>query len=230
VAALGREGKGRTYYFSASRELEDGAWVAGGAIKVHLDDGREAQFPLQKILLPGRHNLENIMAALLLALDAGARAQACGEVLARFQGLPHRLEWVASLGGVEFYDDSKGTNVGAVASSLRYFDKPVVLIAGGRDKDSDFTPLAPLIRERVKALVLLGEARERLARAWNGAAPAYLAADLAEAVTAAKDLARPGEVVLLSPACASFDMFRDYAHRGETFQRLVRDLEHGHRG
>jgi UDP-N-acetylmuramoylalanine--D-glutamate ligase len=227
VAALGPGGQGRVYHFSARRALAEGAWVAQGAVQVRLSGGGQAKFPLRDILLPGRHNLENIMAALLLALDAGAKAAACREVLANFRGLPHRLEWVATVGGVDFYDDSKGTNVGAVACSIRYFDKPVVLIAGGRDKDSDFTTLAALIRERVKALVLLGEAREKLARAWNGAAPAHLVADMAEAVAAAKGLARPGEVVLLSPACASFDMFRDYAHRGETFQKLVRDLEHG---
>jgi UDP-N-acetylmuramoylalanine--D-glutamate ligase len=227
VAAQGREGKGRVYYFSAARAQKEGAWVAHGAIQVRLFTGWQVKFPLKDILLPGRHNLENIMAALLLALDAGAQVAACRQVLARFSGLPHRLQWVTTIDGVEFYDDSKGTNVGAVACSLRYFDKPVVLIAGGRDKDSDFTLLTSLIQERVKALVLLGETQERLARAWNGAAPAYLAANLAEAVAAAKDLARPGEVVLLSPACASFDMFRDYVHRGETFQRLVRGLEHG---
>jgi len=164
------------------------------------------------------------MAALLLALDAGADPEACRRVLADFRGLPHRLEWVTRISGVDYYDDSKGTNVGAVASSLAYFDRPVVLIAGGRDKDSDFAVLAPLIREKVRALILLGEAKERLARAWEGLAPVYLTADLAEAVTRAREMAQPGEVVLLSPACASFDMFRDYAQRGETFQRLVREL------
>ena len=125
-----------------------------------------------------------------------------------------------------FYDDSKGTNVGAVAVSLAYFAQPVILIAGGRDKDSDFSLISPLIRERVKALVLLGETRERLSQVWKGLAPICQVKDLAEAVQRAHDLARPGEVVLLSPACASFDMFKDYAQRGETFQRLVKELQH----
>jgi UDP-N-acetylmuramoylalanine--D-glutamate ligase len=145
-------------------------------------------------------------------------------VLARFPGLPHRLEWVANIAGVDFYDDSKGTNVGAVASSLAFFKQPVILIAGGRDKDSDFHLLSPLIRERVKALVLMGETRELLARTWNGLVPAYLADDMRTAVTRAWELARPGEVVLLSPACASFDMFIDYAQRGKTFQKEVEEL------
>jgi UDP-N-acetylmuramoylalanine--D-glutamate ligase len=167
------------------------------------------------------------MAALLLSLSAGARPRACREVLAAFAGLPHRLEWVAAINGVDFYDDSKGTNVGAVARSLSSFDRPVVLIAGGRDKDSDFSLLNNLIQERVKALVLVGETKERLARVWQGLAPAYLAADLTDAVARAAALAVPGEVVLLSPACASFDMFRDYAHRGEVFQKAVQEVAHG---
>jgi len=174
--------------------------------------------------LAGMHNLENIMAALILALDAGADPEACRAVLANFRGLHHRVEWVADIRGVSYFDDSKGTNVGAVACSLAHFDRPVILIAGGRDKDSDFTLLNDLIQARVKALVLIGETRERLAQLWQGLTPAYLADDMAAAVAQASDLANPGDVVLLSPACASFDMYRDYVHRGQTFQRLVREL------
>jgi UDP-N-acetylmuramoylalanine--D-glutamate ligase len=225
VAGLDR-GLSRVYYFSATRSLATGAWLNHAALKVRLEGCREEIFPLAHIRLQGKHNLENIMAALLLALDAGADPEACREVLATFHGLPHRLEFVADLGGVSFYDDSKGTNVGAVATSLAHFDRPVILIAGGRDKDSDFSLLNDLIAARVKALVLIGETRERLAQVWRGLAPAYLADDMAAAVARAWELSRPGEVVLLSPACASFDMYRDYAHRGQTFQNLVRDLSH----
>jgi UDP-N-acetylmuramoylalanine--D-glutamate ligase len=166
------------------------------------------------------------MAALLLALDAGADPDACRKVLATFSGLPHRLEWVADLKGVSFYDDSKGTNVGAVATSLAHFDRPVILIAGGRDKDSDFSLLNDLVAARVKALVLIGETRERLAHVWRGLAPIYPAEDMAGAVARAWELSRPGEVVLLSPACASFDMYTDYAQRGRDFQKRVRELNH----
>jgi UDP-N-acetylmuramoylalanine--D-glutamate ligase len=222
VRPLGR-GLGKVFYFSAAEPLNEGAWLADGAIKVCLAPGADLDFPLADIRLQGAHNLENVMAALLLALAAGAEPRACREVLAAFSGLPHRLEWVATQGGVDYYDDSKGTNVGAVARSLSSFDRPVVLIAGGRDKDSDFSLLNGLIAQRVKALVLLGETRERLARVWEGLAPAHLASDMAEAVKQAGILAGPGEVVLLSPACASFDMFRDYAHRGETFQKAVKE-------
>jgi UDP-N-acetylmuramoylalanine--D-glutamate ligase len=217
-------GKSRVYYFSASRPLSAGAWLNHAALKVRLAGSREHTFSLEQTRLQGRHNLENIMAALLMALDAGADPEACRQVLANFGGLPHRLEWVADLGGVAFYDDSKGTNVGAVARSLAYFDRPVILIAGGRDKDSDFSQLNDLIAARVKALVLLGETRERLARLWRGLAPVYLADDMAGAVARARDLACPGEVVLLSPACASFDMYKDYVQRGQSFQKLVKEL------
>jgi UDP-N-acetylmuramoylalanine--D-glutamate ligase len=229
VRPLG-EGRGRVYYFSVREALPRGAWVDQEALQVRLFSGWEGRFPLKDIRLVGEHNWENVLAALLLALEAGAEAGACRLVLADFPGLHHRLEWVANKGGVDFYDDSKGTNVGAVARSLRHFDRPVILIAGGRDKDSDFSLLAGLIRERVKALILMGETKEHLARVWEGLAPAYLAADMEEAVTQAWRLAGPGEVVLLSPACASFDMFRDYVHRGETFQNLVGEITHDQHG
>jgi UDP-N-acetylmuramoylalanine--D-glutamate ligase len=225
VAALG-SGPGRVYYFSTSRPQAQGAWLAKGSLHVRLEGAGKEIFPLADIRLSGRHNLENVMAALLLALNAGANPAGCRRALASFQGLPHRLEFVAEVDRVKFYDDSKGTNVGAVAVSLAHFAKPVILIAGGRDKDSDFSLISPLINERVKALVLLGETRERLARVWKGLAPICQVNTMAEAVRRAYDLARPGEVVLLSPACASFDMFTDYAQRGETFQRLVKELLH----
>jgi len=225
VAAM-NGGPGRVYRFSAARPLAEGAWLDRDRLLVKLSGRPPEIFPLADIRLKERHNLENIMAALLLALDAGADPEACRQVLADFGGLPHRLEWVADLDGVSFYDDSKGTNVGAVARSLAHFDRPVILIAGGRDKGSDFSLLNHLIATRVKALVLLGETRERLARVWRGLAPAYLADDMAAAVAQARNLARPGEAVLLSPACASFDMYKDYVHRGQTFQTQVRDLCH----
>jgi len=219
-------GPGRVYHFSTSRPLTRGAWLANGSLHLRLAGADKERFPLAGIRLSGRHNLENVMASLLLSLDAGASPEACRRVLASFRGLPHRLEFVAEVERVEFYDDSKGTNVGAVAVSLGHFSKPVILIAGGRDKDSDFRLLSPLIKERVKALVLLGETRKRLAQTWKDLAPICLVNSMAEAVRRAYDLARPGEVVLLSPACASFDMFKDYAHRGETFQKLVQEMRH----
>jgi UDP-N-acetylmuramoylalanine--D-glutamate ligase len=227
VASLNHR-QSRGYSFSAQRVLASGGWLEGDSLKVRLA-GSQAAFPLESMRLAGRHNLENIMAALIMALDAGADPEACREVLANFRGLPHRLQWVTDIHGVSYYDDSKGTNVGAVARSLAHFDRPVILIAGGRDKDSDFSLLNNLIRTRVKVLVLIGETRERLALTWQGLAPAFLADDMAAAVAQAASLAAQDDVVLLAPACASFDMYRDYVHRGQDFQRAVRELAHGQR-
>ena len=227
VAALEHRVKSRVYFYSSRKLLNYGAWKAPGAIKVRLADGREAEFLLTDIVLPGEHNLENIMAALLLALEMGATPEACTGVLASFRGLPHRLEWVANLGGVDFFDDSKGTNVGAVVRSLEHFTRPVVLIAGGRDKGGDYSPLYSLIRQKVKQVILMGEARETMSAALAGQAPIQLAADMVQAVNLAFAATVPGDVVLLSPACSSFDMFRDYAERGFVFQQVVRSLAHG---
>ena len=131
------------------------------------------------------------------------------------------------VGGVDFFDDSKGTNVDAVVRSLEHFNRPVVLIAGGRDKGGDYSPLYALLRQKVKQVILMGEAREIMAAALAGQAPIQTAADMAQAVDLAFAAAVPGDVVLLSPACSSFDMFRDYAERGRVFQQAVRSLDHG---
>jgi len=170
--------------------------------------------------------IERVM-CLILALTGGATVQACREVLARFTGLPHRLEWVARLDGVDYYDDSKGTNVGAVVRALEHFARPVVLIAGGRDKGGEYAPLLPLLRQKVRQVVLVGEAKEIMAAAFWGVVPLAMADDMAAAVRLAAAAARPGDVVLLSPACSSFDMFRDYAHRGRVFQEAVKEMSHG---
>lgn len=227
VAALKPRLISRIHGYSRQQPCKPGAWIQDGRIRVCLDRGLEAAFPLDAIALTGAHNLENIMAALLLALEAGATIDGCAQVLAKFTGLPHRVQWVARLNGVDFYDDSKGTNVGAVVRALACFDQRVILIAGGRDKGGDYGPLLPEIRRRVKKLILLGEAQEKMAAALGTAAPVALVPDLPTAVEAAFAAAAPGDVVLLSPACSSFDMFRDYAERGRVFQEAVRRLQHG---
>ncbi len=227
VAPLAQDLTGQVYFFSRRRVLSLGAWQAGETLQVRLTNGLQASFPVAALALQGGHNWENIMAALLLALEMGADPQACAAVLARFQGLPHRLQWVACLGGVDYYDDSKGTNVGAVVRALEHFQRPVVLIAGGRDKGGDYAPLLPQVRAKVRQAILLGEARDILAAALAGQTAVQLAADMTEAVRLAAAAALPGDVVLLSPACSSFDMFRDYAERGRAFQQAVQELRHG---
>jgi len=174
--------------------------------------------------LAGEHNAENAAAALLAARAAGIDSSLWQQALDGYPGLEHRLEPVAEVGGVRFINDSKGTNVDATLKSLTSFTAPIILLAGGRGKGSDFRRLRPLVRQRVKQLLLLGEEAEHLARDLDGCAPALRVSDMRQAVQQAYRLARPGDVVLLSPACASFDMFSDYAERGRVFAAAARSL------
>ncbi len=222
--ACARRAKARAIPFSSAKALPEGAFVNGSQVVLRLA-GSESRFSLAGNPLIGLHHLENILAASLLARLAGVDEAVIEGSLPNFRGLPHRVERVGMCDGVVFYDDSKATNVGALEMSLASFDKPVVLIAGGRDKGSDFRPLSALVRGKVRAVYLIGEAAEKIADAWRGVVPVELAETMERAVLAAHALAkRAGDPVLLAPACASFDQFRDYHHRGETFQRLVRDL------
>lgn len=171
-------------------------------------------------------NSENAMAAIL-----AVRAMACSPVaiqksLAGFEPLPHRLALVAEIDGVTYYDDSKATNIGAVYSALGGMRQPVVLIAGGRDKGGGYEMLLPLVKEKVRAMVLIGEAREAMAQAFADTTRIAFAGEMDEAVRLARSMALEGDAVLLSPACASFDMFKSYSHRGEMFTQAVKGLGH----
>ena len=180
-------------------------------------------FAAAEVPLPGVQNLENAMAAALLARGFGASPEAVRRGLAGFTGLPHRMQRVAVRDGVTWYDDSKGTNPAATGKSLEGFaDGTVHLILGGRNKGADFAALAPLLGRKARRLYLIGEAAGELAQALAGTAPIERSGTLAAAVRAAAGGAAPGEAVVLSPACASFDQFRNFAHRGEVFQREVR--------
>jgi len=184
-------------------------------------------FPLisaGEIKIKGIHNLENAMAASAMALLAGCPAEAVVRVLKEFEGLEHRLELVREFKGVDYINDSKGTNVDAVIKSLESFSRPVILIAGGRDKDGDFSLLSSPVKSRVKKLVLIGEAREKIKKSLGSLTETVFADNLKEAVIISEKSAANGDVVLLSPACASFDMFRDYKDRGEQFKKIVRGL------
>jgi UDP-N-acetylmuramoylalanine--D-glutamate ligase len=178
----------------------------------------------EEIKIKGVHNLENAMAASAMALLAGCPAGAVIDALREFPGLEHRLEFVRELNGVSYFNDSKGTNVGAVMKSLESFSAPIILIAGGRDKAGDFTVLRHLIKERVKAVVLIGEAAEKMRTAFGDVTETIMAADFRNAVEAAQRVAEKGDVVLLSPACASFDMFLNFEDRGRKFKKLVKEM------
>jgi len=201
----------------AQAEIGDGFLRLGG----------EPVCSLEKVRLRGSHNLYNVLAALAAVQAAGISLQSAEEVLSRFRGLENRLEEVAVIDGITFINDSQATIPQAAEMALEAMDAPTVLIAGGRPKVSDFSSLAETIARKAKALILIGEAAGAISSAARqaGVSSIYEAPDLPEAVRAAFSLARRGEIVLLSPACASFDMFANMAHRGEVFRQAVRDLE-----
>lgn len=200
-----------------------GAYLSRNEIRANWQ-GEDFSFcALSEIQLLGRHNLENVLAAVDAALVCGIDRAAIRSVLVRFTGVEHRLEKVGSVNGVLYVNDSKATSVDAVISALNSL-KSVVWIAGGRDKGSDFAPLVPCVREKVRRAIFIGEARDKMARAVEGAAPCEKASTLKEAVEIARAAAQPGDTVLLSPGCASFDMFRNFEDRGEQFKSVVRHL------
>ena len=196
--------------------------------RTHIRRGARELVALDAIAMPGLHNAANAMAAHALGSAIGLPEPAMAEALRTFRGLPHRVQLVAEAGGVRFYDDSKGTNVGATVAALEGFTSPVVLIAGGDGKGQDFAPLAPAVKSRARAVVLIGRDAPELEKALGATGVALLgAATMEEAVQTAFAAAKPGDAVLLSPACASFDMFRNYAHRGQVFAEAARALSPG---
>jgi UDP-N-acetylmuramoylalanine--D-glutamate ligase len=191
-----------------------------------VDRRNEDRFERGAMALTGGHNALNVAAAVACVRPFGVTANTVRRVLREFRGLPHRTALVAEVGGVRFYDDSKGTNVGAAVTALEGLREPkAVLIAGGRDKGGSYGPLVDALARKGRAAVLLGEAAEAIAQAVGDRVPVKRVATMDEAVRVGASLARRGDAVLLSPACSSFDMFRDYKHRGDEFVRAVRVLE-----
>jgi UDP-N-acetylmuramoylalanine--D-glutamate ligase len=201
------------------------AYLEDKRLIVQLPGREKKSFDTSSFLLPGRHNLENLMGVLLVALAAGVSEDAIRECISNFRGLPHRIEPVGSINSVGFYDDSKATNVDAAVRALESFDRPVVLIAGGRHKGGEYTPLVEAARKRVKSAVLIGESRQLMAEAFEGAIPYVFAEGMRDAVEKAASVASENDAVLLAPACSSFDMFTDYAHRGNVFKMEVERLK-----
>ncbi|MFQ5596542.1 MAG: UDP-N-acetylmuramoyl-L-alanine--D-glutamate ligase [Nitrospiria bacterium] len=211
-------------YFSRHRSVRRGVYLQEGAIVSTIRGEPEAICRLDSLPAAQACHEENILAAVAITLLCGCSVEGIARTLQRFKGLPHRMEFVRERRGVRYLNDSKGTNVGAVTGSLERLRAPVTLIAGGRDKDADFRPLAALVREKVKHMILLGESKEKMARVFSGLTRIETAESMEEALALASDRSRPGDMVLLSPGCASYDLFRDYRHRGEVFKKLVMDL------
>lgn len=217
--------KSRVVLFSMERRVEEGCFLEEGALAWQGADGRRERFDLGRLKIRGGHNLENLMAAIAACKICGCPQESLQRVMDEFQGLHHRLEWVRELAGVNFYDDSKGTNVGAVVKSLLSFKEPVLLIAGGKDKGGDYAPLRKGIAERVKGMALIGEAKEKMAAVLGDLTETVSVDTLEEAVHWTFARSSPGDVVLLSPACSSFDMFANYQERGKKFQETVMRLK-----
>ncbi len=206
--------------FSRLLRFNPGACLLDG----HLVYNGKRIIRADQLRIKGVHNLENALAASAMAFLAGVDVRSIAAVLREFPGLEHRLEFVREKKGVTFINDSKGTNVGAVVKSVESFSQPVILIAGGLDKGSDFSPLHPLLKQKVRLMILIGKAAETMAAALETAVETVLVKTLQDAVQLASARAVRGDVVLLSPACASFDMFRDFEDRGRQFKEAVRNL------
>jgi UDP-N-acetylmuramoylalanine--D-glutamate ligase len=215
--------KAQVTWFSMERPAGPGAWIEDGWVvyQAKVEAAPERILPLAKIPLKGGHNVENVLAAVCACRLAGAPPEAVARAVENFRAVEHRLEFVASIGGVEFYNDSKATNVDATEKAISAFKGGIHLILGGKDKGSPYTVLAPLLRERVRAIYTIGAAAAKIESQLRGVVPMHSCGTLEKAVNAAADAARPGEIVLLAPACSSFDQFESYEHRGRAFKELV---------
>jgi UDP-N-acetylmuramoylalanine--D-glutamate ligase len=227
AAALAPRTRARVLWFSRRRQLEHGVFVHDDWVAAKLNGHVEAICPLAEIQLRGQHNVENVLAATVCALWLGLGTDAIRRAIGRFRAVEHRIEFVRDLRGVQFYNDSKGTNVASTIKALESFDdERVVLIAGGKGKGQDFGPLAATSRGRVRHAVLIGEDGPKIGAALAAVGiPVSAAASMQAAIDTARGHAGRGGVVLLSPACASFDMFDNYEHRGDVFKKLVGALD-----
>lgn len=226
VWGLHAEARAQVYGFSRKRRLARGACLDDGWVVVR-DGATERVVPASGIALPGAHNLENVLAAAMIGRLLGVPAASMRRTIRTFRGLEHRLEDVLTVRGVRFVNDSKATTVDATLKALASFDRPIVLILGGRGKGGDFAPLRPAVRRRARSVVLVGEAADKIEKALGGVAPVDRVASYGEVVRTAFDRARRGDVVLLAPAATSWDMFKNFEERGRTFKREVRRLAAG---
>jgi UDP-N-acetylmuramoylalanine--D-glutamate ligase len=216
--------KGKLLWFSRKDRVENGAFVNGGQIIFRQNGQEQPVLSSSDIQLKGEHNLENVLAAVAITMVAGCTPQQVQQAVKEFRAVEHRLELVASINGVTFYNDSKATNVDATVKALESFPGNIHIILGGKDKGSDYSVLNPLLKERAKRVYLIGAATDKIAAQVQSATAMVRSGTLERAVRQAFDAARSGDVVLLAPACASFDQFENYEHRGRVFKELVHAL------
>lgn len=215
--------RSRVFWFSRKRIVRQGAFVHEAAVLFRATEQSSPEFILKTASIPlkGEHNVENVLAAVCAARVAGIPAEAIRTAIEKFRAVEHRLEFVAEIDGVDYYNDSKATNVDAAVKAIAAFPGGIHLILGGKDKDSDYRLMRPLLQERVKAVYTIGAAAEKIASHIKGAVPIVPSGTLDAAVAAAAEVAQPGEIILLAPACSSFDQFENYEHRGRVFKELV---------
>ncbi len=228
VNGLWNQLKSHILFFSRTREVPEGAFVRDGVVMFRLDGKEYSIIPAAEIYIPGPHNLENAMAAVCLAMVSGLSPESIAETLRTFKGVEHRIEFTRELDGIRYYNDSKGTNVDSTICAVKTMDRPTVMILGGSDKHADFAPLASCIMEHplIRRAVVMGVTGPQIEKALKDAGFAEIihASGMEDAVNKSRDAALEGWNVLLSPACASFDMFTDYEQRGRVFKKIVADL------
>ena len=217
--------KSHIFWFSRQKRVAEGAFLRDDQIVFRQDGAETVIGKRSEIPLRGEHNVENVLAACTGAYLAGATPAAIANGVKTFRAVEHRLEFVREIGGVSYYNDSKATNVDAARKAIEAFDGPLVVIVGGRDKGAPYTPLADALRSRARAVMLIGESAEKIARDLGDAVPCIPAGTLEHAVEMAAERATAGDTVLLAPACSSFDQFENYEQRGRTFKQLVTKLE-----
>ncbi len=211
------------FWFSATRPVRQGTFVYQDAIvwRANEQSALEPILPVSEITLKGSHNIENVLAAVCAAKLANISAEVIRKSVANFRAVEHRLEFVARIRNVDYYNDSKATNVDATMKAIAAFPGGIHLILGGKDKESDYTVLAPLLKERVRAVYTIGAAAEKIEQQIAGATKILPCQTLEHAINEAAAQAQPGEIVLLAPACSSFDQFENYEHRGRSFKQFV---------
>jgi UDP-N-acetylmuramoylalanine--D-glutamate ligase len=222
--AMASRTRAQVFWFSRKKEISQGAYVQNGNILFRDSKGQREIMLVSEIPLKGAHNVENVLAAVCVGVLSEVEPRRIGKAVKDFRAVEHRLEHVASINGVEYYNDSKATNVDATIKALESFPANIHLILGGKDKGSDYSVLNELLRQRVKRVYTIGAAAAKIESQIKGASEVVHADTLENAIRRASDAAQPGDTVLLAPACASFDQFRNYEHRGKVFKEVVRTL------
>ena len=212
--------RARRHYFSRTDGIADGAFRFGGMLYLN----GLAVMAASDVRLRGEHNIENVLASMAITSTYGVRSSTLTSVISEFRGVEHRIEYVASVRGVTFFNDSKATNVDSAIKAVASFDHNIILILGGRDKGAPYEPLIEAMKGKVKHVLLIGEASAKIAAAMDNRFPVTQVSSLGDAVREGATIGEPGDVVLLSPACVSFDMFDNYEHRGRVFKKAVQEL------